>query len=183
MICRSPISSHHMTKFLSHQIRSYRSLFRKHRTSLRRFLTKLSKQSPRGLDTRIRAIEPGVWKTIDCLACANCCKTMTPTFTVADQKRISRHLGMTQTAFQQKYLRRERGGDRDWLNRSLPCLFLNLADTKCSIYAVRPADCAGFPHLRKRFVDYGHVHHQNVDHCPATFELVKRLKDSLSVSD
>jgi hypothetical protein len=107
---------------------------------------------------------------------------MTPTYTDADQKRISKYLGITVSAFQKKYLERERGGDRDWMNRATPCKFLNLSDNKCRIYSVRPADCAGFPHLRKRFEDYGHVHHQNVEHCPATFELVRRLKESLSIN-
>lgn len=171
-----------MKRSLSHQLRSYRPLFRKHRQSLRRFLTRLSKNPPRGLDARIRSLDPGVWETIDCLACANCCRTMTPTYTSTDQRRIARYLGMTVGAFQKKYLRQERGGDRDWMNRSTPCPFLNLSDNKCRIYSVRPADCAGFPHMRKRFTDYGHVHHQNVDLCPATFELVRRLQSAL-VSD
>jgi Fe-S-cluster containining protein len=171
-----------MAQSLSHQIRSYRPLFRKHRSSLRRFLTRLSKNKPRGLDARIRSLEPEVWKKVDCLSCANCCKTMTPTYTPADQRRIAGYLGMTVGAFQKKYLQRERGGDRDWMNKSTPCPFLNRSDNKCRIYSVRPADCAGFPHLGKRFEVYGHVHHQNVDLCPATFELVSRLKNALSIN-
>lgn len=172
-----------MSTSTSSTIRSYKPLFRKHRSTLRRFLTRISKNKPRGLDAQIQSLIPGVWKKIDCLACANCCKTMTPTYTPADQKRISKYLGMSVTAFQQKYLKQERGGDRDWMNRSIPCQFLNRSDNKCRIYSVRPADCAGFPHLGKRFVEYGHVHHQNLDHCPATFELVSRLKESLSLND
>lgn len=108
---------------------------------------------------------------------------MTPTYTDADQKRISKYLGMTVNAFKEKYLERERGGDRDWMNRAKPCKFLNLSDNKCRIYSVRPADCAGFPHLSKRFTDYGHVHHQNVEYCPATFELVRRMKEALTITD
>lgn len=157
-------------------IRRYRPRFRKDASTLRRYLTRLSKNPPRGIDATVRALEPGVWKDVDCLSCANCCKTMTPTYKPADMRRISKYLGMTVKAFQEKYLKQERGGDRDWLNRSNPCPFLKLSDNKCRIYAVRPADCAGFPHLGKRFADYGHVHHQNVDLCPATFELVSRLK-------
>ncbi|MEN9524957.1 MAG: hypothetical protein RL447_1133 [Bacteroidota bacterium] len=181
LICESQYLRN-MSQSPSQQIRGYRPLFKKHRTSLRRFLTRISKNQPRGLDARIRSLEPGVWKTVDCLSCANCCKTMTPTYTDADQKRISKYLGITVSAFQKKYLERERGGDRDWMNRATPCKFLNLSDNKCRIYSVRPADCAGFPHLRKKFDVYGHVHHQNVEHCPATFELVRRLKESLSLN-
>ena len=163
-------------------IRRYRPRFRTNRSSLRRFLTRLSKNPPRGIDATIRSLEPGVWKDVACLSCANCCKTMTPTYKPADMKRISKFLGMTVKAFQEKYLKQERGGDRDWLNRSNPCPFLKLSDNKCRIYSVRPADCAGFPYLGKRFKDYDHVHHQNVDLCPATFELVSRLKANLEIN-
>ncbi|MEI9808697.1 MAG: YkgJ family cysteine cluster protein [Bacteroidota bacterium] len=69
----------------------------------------------------------------------------------------------------------------DWLNTSNPCQFLNLKDNKCSIYEVRPADCAGFPHLsKKRMVDYIHVHKQNIELCPATFSLVEKMMKEVS---
>ncbi|MBK9568769.1 MAG: YkgJ family cysteine cluster protein [Chitinophagaceae bacterium] len=110
---------------------------------MRRFLTKLEKNPPRGLDKKITALEKEVWQETDCLTCANCCKTMTPTFTNKDMKRISAHFNMTVTEFQTKWLKREKGGDRDWLNKKEPCQFLNMKDNKCSIYEVRPADCAG----------------------------------------
>ena len=100
---------------------------------------------------------------------------MTPTFTNTDMKRISAHLNMTVDAFQKKWLRKEKGGDRDWLNKTEPCQFLNLKDNKCSIYEVRPVDCSGFPHLSKKFSEYDHVHKQNVELCPATFRLVEKM--------
>jgi Fe-S-cluster containining protein len=54
---------------------------------------------------------------------------------------------------------------------------LNLTDNKCSIYEVRPADCAGFPHLtKKKWIDYAHVHKQNIDYCPATFKMIEKIK-------
>lgn len=142
---------------------------------MRRFLTKLEKNAPGGLDQKIAVLEKEVWQEIDCLSCANCCKTMTPTFNYQDIKRISAHFNMTMEEFQQKWLHRERGGDRDWLNKKEPCQFLNHKDNKCSIYEVRPADCAGFPHLSKRFSDYSHVHKQNVEYCPATHRLVEKM--------
>jgi len=50
------------------------------------------------------ALEPEVWKEIDCLTCANCCKTMTPTYTTADIKRISAHFNQTPQEFKDKWL-------------------------------------------------------------------------------
>jgi len=159
----------------SFSIRSFISKSNKSRRRMRIFLTKLEKQKPSGINKKIGKWEKEVWKEVDCLSCANCCKTMTPTYTVRDLKRISKHFGMTVTEFKKKWLRRERGGDRDWMNKSTPCQFLNKKDNKCSIYAIRPADCAGFPHLAKDFQNFVHIHHQNVDSCPATFTLVEKM--------
>ena len=102
---------------------------------------------------------------------------MTPTFTKQDMKRIAAHFNMTVPAFQIKWLKKEKGGDRDWLNKKEPCQFLNLKDNKCSIYEVRPADCAGFPHLTKKFSDFVHIHKQNVEYCPASYKLVEKMME------
>lgn len=144
---------------------------------MRRFLTRLENNSPRGLDKTIAEHEKNVWIETDCLSCANCCKTMTPTFNKQDIKRISNHFQMTAEEFQNKWLKRERGGERDWLNKVEPCQFLNPRDNKCSIYEVRPADCAGFPHLSKKFKDFVHIHKQNVEYCPATYKLVEKMME------
>lgn len=155
-------------------------LFRKnvlvYQRAFRRFLTRLEKNPPRGLDKLAEVVDKEVWQEIECLSCGNCCKTMSPTFTVKDVKRISTHLGMQPLAFREKYLYLEKK-DNDWMNKQQPCQFLNLTNNMCSIYEVRPADCAGFPHLtRKKMVDYVHVHKQNVQYCPATFKMVEKMK-------
>lgn len=142
------------------------------------FLTRLGKNPPRKLDALAVEIDKEIWKEVDCLSCANCCKTMTPTFTPSDIKRISTHLGITPDAFKEKYLYKDKGGD--WMNVKQPCQFLDLKTNMCSIYEVRPVDCAGFPHLTKKKVqDYLHVHHQNLTYCPATYKMVEKLMNSL----
>lgn len=146
------------------------------RSAFRRFLTKLEKDPPRGLDTLAVQTDKLVWGETDCLACANCCKTMTPTFTNTDIKRISAHLEMTEEVFKKKWLKKDRSGD--WVNTRQPCQFLNLTDNKCSIYEVRPKDCSGFPHhTRRHMTDYIHVFKQNIEYCPATFRLVERMME------
>jgi len=159
-------------------LRAYKRKMLKTRSSLRRFLTKLENDPPRGLDNLAVKMDKEVWKETDCLACANCCKTMTPTFNKTDVKRIAKHLDMTEEAFRKKWL--VKGRDGDWTNKKQPCQFLNLTDNKCSIYEVRPRDCAGFPHhTRRKMVDYMHVFKQNVEYCPATHRLVERMKEEL----
>jgi Fe-S-cluster containining protein len=141
----------------------------------RRFLSKIDRDPPRHLNTMVKELEAAVWKETDCLSCANCCKTMTPTFNSADLKRISAHFGQTIEQFQKQWLYKERGGDRDWMNKTQPCQFLNLKDNKCSIYEIRPADCSGFPHLAKNLKDFIHIHKQNVEYCPATYSMVEKM--------
>lgn len=46
----------------------------------------------------------------------------------------------------------------------------------CTIYEVRPTDCAGFPHQQKKLKGYMHVHRQNVELCPATYKMVEKMK-------
>lgn len=168
-----------MKKPLPVNLRSFRAKVRFRRAAMRRFLTKLEKDKPRGLDKRIEVWEKEVWAQTDCLTCANCCKTMTPTYTPRDLKRISKHFGMSVTDFKKKWLYQERGGSRDWMNKNTPCQFLNLKDNKCSIYAIRPVDCSGFPHLSKKFSEFAHIHKQNVDSCPATFALVEKMMEAI----
>jgi len=171
-----------MSKKQPINLRSFKQKARHRKTGMRRFLSKLEKNAPRSLDKEIALLEKEVWKETDCLSCANCCKTMTPTFTKKDLKRISAHFNMTVEAFKKKWLRKERGGDKDWLNKVEPCQFLNLKDHMCTIYEIRPADCAGFQHLSKKFKDFVHINKQNVEYCPATFRLVEKMKESLVLS-
>src|SRR5687767_9298797 len=128
--------------------RSYRKKLSLYRKTFRTFLNKTEKAPPRGIDKVTPEVEKEVWAEVDCLSCANCCKKMTPTFSVQDIKRISAHFNETPEVFTKKWLKRDR--QKDLVNKLQPCQFLNLADNKCSIYAVRPADCSGFPHLSRR---------------------------------
>lgn len=164
-----------MSKIPPVNLRSFKQKARHAKTKMRRFLTKVENDPPPQLDKKLKAMEPEVWKEVDCLSCANCCKTMTPTYNTKDIKRIAAHLKMTEDAFKKKWLKQERGGDRDWLNKSQPCQFLNLKDNKCSIYEVRPDDCRNFPHLGRKFKDFGYIHKQNVEYCPATFNMVEKM--------
>lgn len=160
---------------------SFRERAKQNRISFRRFLTRLKKDPPGGLDQKTELAEREVWKEVDCMKCANCCKVMTPTYTEKDIRRIARFLGKTVQQVKSSWLKKERGEDT-WVNKSVPCQFLDLKTNHCTIYEVRPADCEGFPHLsKKKMVDYIHVHHQNLDDCPATFRMVEKMREMIGV--
>jgi Fe-S-cluster containining protein len=99
---------------------------------------------------------------------------MTPTFSKSDVVRIAKHLEMTPKDFMQKWLHKEKKSG-DWVNTTQPCQFL--VDNKCSIYDVRPKDCAEFPHHNKKPFDlYNDTFKGNLTRCPATLQLIDRLK-------
>ena len=156
---------------------SFKRLMNKNRRRFRYFLTRLETVKPKGLDQLSVDMNKEVWAETDCLSCANCCKTMTPTFTKKDIKRISNHFNQTPQEFTDKWLYKERGTG-DMMNKKQPCQFLNLKDNKCSIYEIRPDDCAGFPHhTKKHFTEWVHVYKQNVEYCPATYKLVEKMME------
>ena len=149
-----------------------------HRSEYMSFVFKVEASPPTNLDTISEVLDKEVWRETDCLACSNCCRSMTPSYTFQDLKRISTHFRMNIKSFKEKWLYKDKKGE--WMNRLLPCQFLDLKTNKCSIYAIRPADCTGFPHLtKKKAVDYLHVHKQNLQFCPATFRFVEKLMDTL----
>ncbi|MEN9548207.1 MAG: hypothetical protein RIR12_798 [Bacteroidota bacterium] len=110
---------------------------------------------------------------IDCLQCANCCKTYSPRFTPPDIKRISKYLGMKEGDFKDKYLRIDDDGDN--VLKELPCAFLG-ADNYCSIYDVRPTDCARFPYMDDDFMlKRQPMALKNTSFCPITYFVIEKL--------
>jgi len=79
--------SYFREKFNQHVIQS--------KSKLRRFLTKLENHPPKELDSYAEELEKEVWAETNCLACSNCCRNMTPTFTHQDIKRIAAHFRMS----------------------------------------------------------------------------------------
>ena len=168
-----------MTKRILFNLRSFRQKARHHKRSFRRFLTKLEKDIPPNADQLTATLEKEVWKEVDCLHCANCCKQMSPTYSSSDIKRIAAYKNMSVAEFKNTWLYKDNSGD--WMNKSTPCQFLDLSTNMCGIYDVRPADCAGFPHLAKRKLkDYIHVHKQNIEFCPATYKMVEKMMEEVS---
>ena len=106
-------------------LRSFAQKVRYHKKSYKRFLGKVEKNPPKNINAIVDAVDTAVWKEIDCLSCANCCKKMTPTFTNVDIKRIAAHFNIKTEEFKDKWLCYDKK-DGDWVNVQQPCQFLNL---------------------------------------------------------
>ncbi len=110
---------------------------------------------------------------IDCLQCANCCKNYSPRFTPPDIKRISKYLGMKEGDFKDTYLLTDSDGDN--VVKALPCPFLD-TDNYCSIYEVRPNDCARFPYMDDDFMlKRQPLALKNSTFCPITYYVIEKL--------
>ena len=167
---------------LTVNLRAFRKTVVQNKKRIRSFLTKLQIKAPKNLHDVTIVADAQTWAEINCLDCANCCKTMSPTYTRKDVMRISAHLGMSQSAFRAKWLYQDKTGD--WMNVKQPCQFLDLKTNMCSIYAVRPRDCAGFPHhTKKKMVDYMHMYKQNIEFCPATYTMVEKIMQKASLGE
>ncbi|MBT0555101.1 YkgJ family cysteine cluster protein [Riemerella anatipestifer] len=143
----------------------------------KKFLEKLKKKPPKNLDYLTQEIHNEVFDEIDCLSCANCCKTTGPLFTTQDIERISKFLKLKPTQFEEKYLRIDE--DNDWVLQQLPCPFL-FSDNTCMIYEVRPKACREFPHTdRKKIYQINHLTIKNIEICPATFKWIEKMREKI----
>lgn len=140
----------------------------------KKFLSALKKRDSRKVDDVFHTMHEEVFETIDCLACANCCKTTSPIFYQNDIERVAKSLRMKPGDFIDKYLRVDE--DKDYVLKSSPCPFLG-TDNYCSVYDDRPKACREYPHTdRKKMVQITDLTYKNTLVCPAVFEMVERLK-------
>jgi Fe-S-cluster containining protein len=140
----------------------------------KKFLQRLGKRDPRQIDDNFHEIHEKVFEEIDCLTCANCCKTTSPIFYQNDIERIAKFLRMKPGDFVEKYLRVDE--DRDYVLKSSPCPFLD-SENYCTIYEARPKACREYPHTnRKKMVQIMDLTYKNTLVCPAVLEMVERLK-------
>lgn len=143
----------------------------------KKVLENLKRKPPKDLDYMVQETHDEVFEKIDCLQCANCCKTTGPLFVEKDIERISKHLRMKPAEFESKFLLTDE--DQDKVLQDLPCWFLN-TDNTCSIYEVRPKACREFPHTdRKKIYQINHLTVKNTLICPAAFEFVEQIKKRL----
>lgn len=160
-------------------IKKYRLRAYRKKKILAAFMKKLEKQRPRAATAAMKAGEKEAWNQINCTSCGNCCMTMTPTWKKSEIRKVAGHLGMTYKEFYDKWLYTEEETG-DIMNASTPCQFFNVSKGLCKIYALRPHDCATFPHLyRKDFLDQMDVYTQNLHRCPATLIAIETMHREL----
>ena len=152
---------------------------RKQSPENKKFLQRLGKKDSRQVDDAFHAIHEKVFEDIECLSCANCCKTTSPIFYQNDIDRIAKFLRIKPGDLVEKYLRIDE--DDDYVLKSSPCAFLD-AENYCTIYEARPKACREYPHTnRKKMVQIMDLTYKNTLVCPAVLEMVERLKKIIRI--
>lgn len=144
--------------------------------SLGLFLKRLKRKPPTDLLKIVKQANAETEKEINCLDCSNCCRTMTPTFKKSEVKKIAKFKGMTYQQYFDKYLMIDEDNG-DIVNKKQPCQHLNLKTNMCEVYEIRPYDCSGFPHFkRKDFIDQTAVYTENLHRCPITLSVIEKIE-------
>ncbi len=143
----------------------------------KKYFSILKKKKPKRLDLIMQELHETEFEKMDCLTCANCCKTTSPIFTEKDITRISKYLRIKEYQFIEKYLYRDE--DDYMVLQNAPCIFLD-SDNSCFIYDVRPKACSEYPHTnRKKFIQITNLTLKNIEVCPAAYNIIEDLKNKL----
>ncbi len=122
---------------------------------------------------RLPLLHEEAFKKINCTQCAACCKNYSSRFKTPDIKRISRHLKLNESELIESHLRLDDEGD--YVVKQTPCAFLG-SDNLCTIYEVRPSDCARFPYTNEDvLLKRQNITLKNSTFCPAVAFVLEKL--------
>ena len=139
------------------------------------YFAKLSKKQVKQLDSIVHDLHYAVFDEIDCLECANCCRSLGPRITDRDIEKMGKALRLKSAEVVAQYLHIDEDGDSVF--RTMPCPFL-AGDNYCLIYENRPKACREYPHTdRKKFYQIRNLSLKNAETCPAVYEVLKRLRE------
>jgi Fe-S-cluster containining protein len=141
------------------------------------FFHKVKLKKPKDLDDLFHKAHEEVFAELDCLTCANCCKTTSPIFYEKDIERAAKAVKLKPGQFIEKYLRIDE--DKDYVLQQAPCPFLG-SDNYCSIYESRPNACRDYPHTdRKKMIQITELTMKNTLVCPAVLKITEKVKKEL----
>lgn len=140
---------------------------------IKRFFERLKKLKPNNLDRITNQLHDEAFTDIDCLQCANCCRTTGPLLKDKDIERLSHQLKLKPGVFTERHLRIDE--DHDYVFKQLPCPFLG-EDHYCRVYESRPNACRNYPHTQQRDIYQKlTITYHNTFICPAVSKVVDGL--------
>lgn len=152
---------------------------RKKSSENKKFLEKLKAKKPKDLDILTNELHDEAFEQINCLECANCCRTTGPLLLNKDIDRLASELKLKPSIFAERYIKVDE--DNDYVFTSMPCPFLG-SDNYCHVYEARPNACREFPHTQQRnILQKLKITYHNTLICPAVVLVVEGLKEKLKV--
>jgi Fe-S-cluster containining protein len=152
---------------------AFRAKVQQQKGETKKIFKDLKRLKPKELDQEFHKAHDAAFQKIDCLKCANCCKTTGPLFTPSDISRLAKHFRLKPAQFSDQYLRLDEDGDM--VLKSVPCPFLG-ADNYCGVYDIRPKACREYPHTdRFKMHQILALTEKNASLCPAVFEISRAL--------
>ena len=156
-------------------LQNWEKISGEHQKLYKNFLAKAGKKE---VLRAIPELHEKAFEQINCLKCARCCRGYSPRFKGPDIKRISKILGLRETAFIEKYLVYDEEGD--YVAVSSPCPFL-AEDNKCGIYEDRPSDCKRFPYTDEDVIlKRPMLTMKNSTFCPIVVSVMEGLLEKLT---
>lgn len=145
----------------------------KEKKNNKKLFDKLKKLKPKDLDYTINHLHDEAFEEIDCLKCANCCKTTGPLLLNKDIDRLAENKKMRPADFTQQYIKIDEDGD--YVFKQIPCMFLG-QDNYCSVYNNRPNACRKYPHTQQnKQIQKLSITLKNSLICPAVAVVVRQL--------
>jgi len=136
----------------------------------------IRKKPPANLDMQFEKAHDAVFAEMDCLTCANCCKSASPMIFEKDIERLSKHLKLKPGAFIEQFLFLDTDGI--FAFRQIPCSFLG-SDNYCSVYEHRPKACREYPHTNMRKMHtLLKLAEKNLHICPAVTKIVACIENA-----
>lgn len=137
---------------------------------------KKNKRKLEKMDEEIHLFHEEASDKINCLKCANCCRSLGPAIYDKDIERMAKALRMKPSEVVEQYLKVDE--DKDYVFKSMPCPFL-MPDNYCMIYESRPKACREYPHTdRKKFFQIYNLTVKNTETCPIAFEVIKKINQT-----
>jgi Predicted Fe-S-cluster oxidoreductase len=151
-------------------------LAEKAQKSSKQWIAAFNKKQANKLDDMVHDLHDEVFAEVDCLQCANCCKSISPTLYDKDIERLAKGMKMKPSEFIETYLLIDE--ENDYVFRETPCPFLD-AENYCIVYENRPKACREYPHTdRVRFYQILKLTLKNTTVCPAAYYVMEGLKSS-----
>lgn len=134
-------------------------------------MTRDSAPQPERVPRRTRKPRPEPWYApglrFECTACGKCCTNHGEfSYVYANREErtaLARHFGLTREEFDGRYCEPVEGGV-SFRSRDEACIFLQAG--KCSIYALRPAQCRTFPFWPELLADEESWRRDVASFCP-----------------